>query len=286
MTPGMSLATIRTDGGTQSRAELSAETIAEYRDAMAAGAAFPPVVVFHDGTTYWLADGFHRVEAARTSGATEIAADVRQGTRRAAVLFSAGANAAHGLRRTNADKRRAVETLLRDEEWSAWSDREIARRCGVSQTFVGSVRASLSDNGCQIDARPVKVERNGIVYEQKPRAAPAGEETVSAPAGRPTSPPPDAPTTSPPADAPTSPLPPDAPASPPPARGADGDGGQPAGGSSGGAEAPRRFSIGPSVPVGDLAAAIVERYARGDVARIINELRRRVFVGPALGGSL
>ena len=30
----------------------------------------------------------------------------------------------------NADKRRAVVALLEDPEWSAWSDREIARRSG------------------------------------------------------------------------------------------------------------------------------------------------------------
>jgi hypothetical protein len=41
------------------------------------------------------------------------------------------------------DLRRAVLTLLRDEEWGQWSDREIARRCAVYHPFVGSIRASL-----------------------------------------------------------------------------------------------------------------------------------------------
>jgi hypothetical protein len=44
------------------------------------------------------------------------------------------------LRRTNADKRNAVKTLLYDAEWSKWSDREIARRCGVSSEFVHKSR--------------------------------------------------------------------------------------------------------------------------------------------------
>jgi hypothetical protein len=60
------------------------------------------------------------------------------------VLYSVGANAHHGLRRTNADKRRAVEMLLRDEEWRGWSDREIARRCAVTHPFVGKIRDELS----------------------------------------------------------------------------------------------------------------------------------------------
>nr|WP_244557034.1 hypothetical protein [Fulvimarina manganoxydans] len=80
-------------------------------------------------------------------------ADIRQGTRRDAILHSVGANATHGMRRTNADKRRAVTRLLEDAEWAAWSDREIARRCGVSQPFVGSMRESHTDNGYQYEPR-------------------------------------------------------------------------------------------------------------------------------------
>jgi hypothetical protein len=60
-----------------------------------------------------------------------------------AVLFSVGANAAHGLRRTNEDKRRAVTVLLTDGEWREWADREIARRCGVDHRFVAHVKSSL-----------------------------------------------------------------------------------------------------------------------------------------------
>ncbi len=44
----------------------------------------------------------------------------------------------------NEDKRRAVMTLLNDEEWEKWSDREIARRCAVGHAFVSSLRLSLS----------------------------------------------------------------------------------------------------------------------------------------------
>lgn len=56
------------------------------------------------------------------------------------------ANSQHGLRRTNEDKRRAVMTLLQDAEWGGWSDREIARRAGVSNNFVSILRSSLSSN--------------------------------------------------------------------------------------------------------------------------------------------
>src|ERR1700722_14805947 len=71
---------------------------------------------------------------------------IRQGTRRDAVLFSVGANASHGLRRTNDDKRRAVMTLLSDSEWRKWPLRKIARRCGVHHEMVGTARRSLADS--------------------------------------------------------------------------------------------------------------------------------------------
>jgi len=150
---------IRTDGGTQMRAGLNEETVEEYAAAMleAGGwGTFPPAVVYHDGANYWLGDGFHRVAAftkakveawanqERGNFSEELPVIVHAGDRRAAILHAAAANSDHGLRRTNADKRRAVETLLRDEEWSQWSDREIARRCRVSHQFVSNIRPSLS----------------------------------------------------------------------------------------------------------------------------------------------
>lgn len=135
---------IRLDGGTQTRTGISEATLSEYADAIVAGAVFPAVVVFFDGTDYFLADGFHRLHGHRQAGCVEILADVRTGTRRDAVLYAVGANAEHGLRRTNDDKRKAVRTLLEDAEWGQWSDREIAKQSGTHHKFVGRVREELS----------------------------------------------------------------------------------------------------------------------------------------------
>jgi hypothetical protein len=137
------IADIRTDGGTQPRAEINLGKADEYAEDMEAGYKFPPVTLFYDGSVYWLADGFHRLRAATKLQWQEIEADVKQGTQRDAILFSVGANATHGLRRTNEDKRRAVTRLLSDTEWTQWSDSEISRRCMVSQPFVSKIRASL-----------------------------------------------------------------------------------------------------------------------------------------------
>ena len=146
MAETIAIARLRRDGGTQPRASLDPATIEAYAEGVREGSAFPPVIVFHDGTDHWLADGFHRTEAHVVAGLAEIRADIRAGTRRDAVLFACGANATHGLRRTTDDKRRAVILLLSDDEWRGWSDREIAKRAHVSNTFVGNLRATLSVN--------------------------------------------------------------------------------------------------------------------------------------------
>lgn len=133
---------IRIDGNTQSRAVINQDIVKEYSDAITDGANLPPVVVFYDGAEYWLADGFHRYHANNKIGAIDIDAEIKNGTQRDAVLFSVGVNATHGLRRTNADKRKAVQTLIDDDEWSKWSDREISRKCAVSNNFVSEIRKS------------------------------------------------------------------------------------------------------------------------------------------------
>ena len=139
----ISLEKITINAGTQSRAKIDENVVAEYADSMKDGASFPPAVVFHDGAEYFLADGFHRYFAAKKCGSPGLACDVREGTLRDAILFSFSANGTHGLRRTAADKRKAVMAMLEDIEWQDWSDREIARQCCVSHPFVAAIRKEI-----------------------------------------------------------------------------------------------------------------------------------------------
>jgi ParB-like nuclease domain len=119
------------------------DLIEAYRD----GLPVPPVIVVHDGSIYRVVDGFYRVKAATIAGRTEIAAEVRQGSRRAAILAACGMNAEQlGLPRSRVDKRRAVELLLADEEWRSWSDGEVAKACAVSGPFVAKIRKEVTPN--------------------------------------------------------------------------------------------------------------------------------------------
>jgi transposase-like protein len=165
------LAEIRLDGGTQSRAALSPDTVSEYSALYRDGRALPPVTVFYDGTTYWLADGFHRCAGANEAGMDALPAEIQQGTQRDAILYSVGANTKHGLPRTNADKRRAVELLLRDDEWSQKSDRWIAERCGVHHETVAKWRPSFAPTGeiASSNTRPIRLGQDGKVRRMPER---------------------------------------------------------------------------------------------------------------------
>lgn len=162
----LEIAKIRTDGGTQPRASLNFETVDDYFDAMEAGAKFPPVDVFYDGTDYWLADGFHRVRAASDTGRDHIAVTVHQGTVEDARWFSFGANKGHGLRRTNQDKQRAVQAALEHPKSAKLSDAKIAAHVGVHQTTVSDWRKRLESSQEILKIGQRTVTRNGTTYEQ------------------------------------------------------------------------------------------------------------------------
>src|SRR4051794_2553253 len=85
---------IRPGVARQVRVSPHRRVIEGYAREMREGAAFPPVVVFYEGEsdTYWLADGYHRVEAARLAGLTGVEADIRHGTERDAILYAVAAN--------------------------------------------------------------------------------------------------------------------------------------------------------------------------------------------------
>ena len=122
--------------------QLDLVVVAEYAEAMQDNIIFPDVVAFDDGENKWLSDGFHRVEAAKTSRLDEIGVDLRSGSRDDAIEYACQANAGHGLQRTNEGKRVVVELMLKRR--NEWSDRQIAQWCKVDHKFVGKIRKDLT----------------------------------------------------------------------------------------------------------------------------------------------
>lgn len=142
----LNLSEIRIDGGTQQRVACHQQHIFSLVDALTEDAELDPIAVMFDGCDHWLVDGFHRYFAYKSDGREIIPAIVSPGTQREAIFASIAANSEHrALPRTRADKRKAVETLLLDSEWSQWSDREIGKQAKVDHKTVAAIRKCLND---------------------------------------------------------------------------------------------------------------------------------------------
>ena len=139
----MNIGALVMDERLQSRTEINEGTVSEYAEAILDGADFPPVLVYFDGISYYLTDGYHRLLAHKRAEKVSILCSVVQGTLRDAVFHSTGVNTDHGMRRTYADKRKAVMTLLDDFEWEGMGNGQIAKHCHVSPTFVSDLRKGV-----------------------------------------------------------------------------------------------------------------------------------------------
>jgi hypothetical protein len=141
----INLLNLRLDGGTQARLTLNQDVVKDYAEHMREGAVFPPLIVFHDGSEYWLADGFHRYFALKSNATASVECDIRSGTQRDAVLFSFGANegSKRGLPPSFEDNRNSIIKMLNDEEWSKWTNTAIAKHIGVSNMTVGRIKSSI-----------------------------------------------------------------------------------------------------------------------------------------------
>ncbi len=126
----------------------------------------PPVVACVWGGRHHLTQGFHRVAAYRQAGRETVPCRVIQVAGRAdAVVNAMCSNREHrGLRRSNADKRRAAAEVLRVQP--GWADGKVAKEVGVDPKTVAAERARLRATreipesatrvGCDGRARPVR----------------------------------------------------------------------------------------------------------------------------------
>jgi len=165
----LELSKIRLDGGTQPRKSIIEEAVKNYTEVLLDGVKMPPVTVFFDGKDYWLADGFHRYHAHKAAGFKEIECDQKTGTKRDAFIFSLGANATHGMPRTNEEKRDTVIMALNDVEICGMKDREIAKICNVSTMTVWRIRKEID---LKKAPKPPKPPKGGKPQTPKPPPAP------------------------------------------------------------------------------------------------------------------
>ena len=184
----------------QTRAGTDVDTINNYAEAMADGASFPDVTVFTDGKHYWLADGFHRVMAAKQNGKASISADVRKGTADDAVVFGGTANNKQGKRPTRADVQHFLSMVWERREavfGGTPTGGNFAEKCGVSRRlgckFVeeklaempkAPTRPTVHNAQLKAPTRPEKlVGANGKMYPVRP-TPPAPKKAEAQAAGR------------------------------------------------------------------------------------------------------
>lgn len=166
----LSLNAIELDTSIQCRASIDTAVVNDYAERMSAGDEFPPVEVFGTKSKCWIGDGWHRTLAAKQLGLNGIAAKLTAGGRVDALKHALGANALHGHRRSNADKRRAVEIALR--EFPKLSSRAVAKLCGVSAGLVDGARpAELPNLGTSTE----RTGQDGKQYPARRRVVPEPE---------------------------------------------------------------------------------------------------------------
>lgn len=172
------IASLCRDRDLQARETTDSDTVDTYVELLERGVKLPPPAVYRDGDLLLLADGHHTVTSHEKRGETHILVKVRTGTRAEAILYAAGANATHGLRRTNKDKRRAVRLVLGLR--AAWTNGVVAEHCSVSDRLVTDVRRELGlpDTPTRVDRRGRTINVEGI--GRRPAAGtPAGAAAKS-----------------------------------------------------------------------------------------------------------
>ena len=147
----IALDNIEATAATQVRIRIDRSVVEEYTEAYKNGAEMPALDVFREPNSdrNILADGFHRHRSAINADLKDHECNVHEGGMHEALLHALGANAEHGHRRTNADKRHAVEMALKDPEISKLRSQEIAEICRVTKRTVDKIinEQLSSDNG-------------------------------------------------------------------------------------------------------------------------------------------
>lgn len=166
----------------QARATIDPDTIREYAEAYKAKTKLPPVDVFRVAGKLYLVDGFHRFAALRSAGDTFARVRVvGDGSLDEAVWHATSVNATHGLKRTNADKRRAVTIALRSAIGCEQSSRTIAEHVGVDHKTVERVRAEIEDVGNFPTSPKTRTDKLGRQQPAKRPRRDVGKSATSEP---------------------------------------------------------------------------------------------------------
>lgn len=146
----------------------------EYVDALVqalATGSVPPIQVIRSGSQFILWDGFHRLDAHKRSGFTDIDADVYDGDRLAAWKASLGANSRHGLRRDRDEIVRIVAACLKNPETAYLKNADLAELIDVSTDMVRKIKNEIRDEATSV--------AEGLVATESSQASVVPDSTVT-----------------------------------------------------------------------------------------------------------
>lgn len=175
------------------REGVNNDIVDDYRDCFD---QLPPIVVFKitDREKYILADGWHRLAAAKQLGMEQIEAQVLFGTLDQAKEYALIANLKHGLPLTRKEKRHVIAEFLKlhSERSNNW----IAEDLGASDTTIDKIRRELIERS-QIKNVNTLLGKDGKEYpyviEQPKKETESGNNDESAEPEEETLPPPPVP---------------------------------------------------------------------------------------------
>jgi hypothetical protein len=134
----------------QVREKLNASLVKQYRTAYSAGAAFPPIELADVRGVLYRLDGWHRCEAQRSLGRTQVEATITKLTVKEAEWRSAQANLTHGAALKPKERRAAFDKFIatgqhKKRGGGIGSYRDMAEAFGGGASY-GTIRNWIRDD--------------------------------------------------------------------------------------------------------------------------------------------
>ena len=164
----------------QQRARIDEALITEYAETIATWIDSAPIIVFSDGQTRWIADGFQRTEAASRAGLYAVPAIRIDGGRQDALRYALGANATHGRRRNREDLERAYQTAVREGFCQATDTECVAALLKCSARWASELtKVAREATKVARDAEIARLAEQGMSQREVATAVGVGVATVN-----------------------------------------------------------------------------------------------------------
>jgi ParB-like chromosome segregation protein Spo0J len=149
-TTSLKVAQIEESRKVKVRDQLNKQAVQDYADLYSSSGAdaLPPLDIFQEkGCKRWVvADGRHRLAAAKKAGLETLPCKVYEGDDLAALKFASACNKRHGVRRTDADVGTIIRSILDSELADDFrTDEAFSDHVGVSTKTVQRHRAAWRD---------------------------------------------------------------------------------------------------------------------------------------------